>query len=99
MFSEPPTALAADVLVNNAGALTHTYTRTPQGFEQTCACVLAPFLLTRLSIPVVGTSGKVITVSSGACTRRNSTQRLWEMNAADYDGSTVTRRPSAHRSC
>ena len=64
--------------MNNAGALTHTYTRTPQGFEQTYAVhVLAPFLLTRLSIPVVGTSGKVITCRPGACTRRNSTQRLW----------------------
>lgn len=55
-----------DVVVNNAGALTHEYTRSPQGFETTYAVhVLAPFLLTQLAVPVVGPQGRVITVSSG----------------------------------
>ncbi|MBK6764338.1 MAG: SDR family NAD(P)-dependent oxidoreductase [Micrococcales bacterium] len=55
-----------DVVINNAGALTHEYSRSPQGFETTYAVhVLAPFLLTRLAVPVVGPQGRVITVSSG----------------------------------
>ncbi|HPQ85722.1 MAG TPA: SDR family NAD(P)-dependent oxidoreductase [Actinomycetota bacterium] len=88
MFQRATDSLGGlDVLVNNAGALTHTYTRTPQGFEQTYAVhVLAPFLLTRLSIPVVGTSGKVITVSSGGMYTQKLDPAAVEMNAADYDG-------------
>jgi NAD(P)-dependent dehydrogenase (short-subunit alcohol dehydrogenase family) len=76
-----------DVLVNNAGALTHTYTRTPQGFEQTYAVhVLAPFLLTRLSVPVIGPAGKVITVSSGGMYTQKLEPAAVEMTAGDYDG-------------
>ncbi len=76
-----------DILVNNAGALTHTYTPTPQGFEQTYAVhVLAPFLLTRLSVPVIGTAGKVITVSSGGMYTQKLDPAAVEMTPSEYDG-------------
>ena len=72
-----------DVLINNAGALTAQFVRTPQGFEQTYAVhVLAPFLLTRLALPTVG---KVITMSSGGMYTQGLAADM-QMAAADYDG-------------
>ncbi len=89
-----------DILVNNAGALTHTYTPTPQGFEQTYAVhVLAPFLLTRLSVPVIGTAGKVITVSSGGMYTQKLDPAAVEMTAdRSTTASTATPGPSVPRS-
>ncbi len=84
MFHAAVTGLGGlDVLVNNAGALSHTFTESPQGFESTYAVhVLAPFLLTRLALPV---AHKIITVSSGGM----YTQALrpdMQMSEPDYDG-------------
>lgn len=76
-----------DVLINNAGALTHKYTTCPQGFEQTYAVhVLAPFLLTRLAIPVIGEQGTVVTVSSGGMYTEKLEPAAVQMEATDYDG-------------
>lgn len=76
-----------DVLVNNAGALTHDYTLSPQGFELTYAVhVLAPFALTARAVEVMDEHGMVITTSSGGM----YTQRLdvdeAEMGESHYDG-------------
>lgn len=58
-----------DVLVHNAGALSSSYTLSPQGIEMTVASqVVGPFLLTSLLLPVLGTDespGRVVTVASG----------------------------------
>ena len=58
-----------DVLVHNAGALSSTYTVSPQGLEMTVASqVVGPFLLTSLLLPFLSTDqlpGRVITVASG----------------------------------
>ncbi len=76
-----------DVLVNNAGALTHRYMVGPQGFELTYTVhVLAPFLLTARAIPVVGVSGKVITVSSGGMYSERLEPDGVEMTRDEYDG-------------
>jgi NAD(P)-dependent dehydrogenase (short-subunit alcohol dehydrogenase family) len=82
-----------DVLVNNAGALTHHYTVGPQGFEMTYTVhVLAPFLLTAKAIPVIGADGKVITVSSGGMYSERLVPSEVEMTRADYDGVTAYAR-------
>lgn len=88
MFQRCVDALGGlDVLINNAGALTHTYTTSPQGFEQTYAVhVLAPFVLTRLAIPVIGEQGTVVTVSSGGMYTEKLEPAAIQMTATDYDG-------------
>lgn len=77
-----------DVLVNNAGAVTPEFVRTPQGFEQTYAVhVLAPFLLTRNALPVMGQSGKVITMSSGGMHTQKLDPAVMQMAEDDYEGT------------
>jgi dehydrogenase/reductase SDR family member 12 len=79
-----------DVLVHNAGALSSTYTVSPQGLEMTVASqVVGPFLLTSLLLPILGTDqspGRVITVASGGMyAERLDLDRLC-MDAASYNG-------------
>ena len=78
-----------DVLVHNAGALTHDFTLTPEGNEVTLATqVLAPFLLTSALLPLLEAAApaRVVLVASGGM----YTQRLdvggLQPTAADYDG-------------
>ena len=79
-----------DVLVHNAGALSPTYTLSPQGIEMTIASqVLGPFLLTSLLLPSLeagATAGRVITVASGGMySERLDVDRL-VMTPDDYNG-------------
>jgi NAD(P)-dependent dehydrogenase (short-subunit alcohol dehydrogenase family) len=79
-----------DVLINNAGALTHKFVLSPQGFEQTYAVhVLAPFLMTTKAIPVMGDQGRVITVSSGGMYTQRLEPASVQMTEDDYDGVTA----------
>ena len=84
-----------DVLVHNAGALTHEYQRAPDGTELTLASqVLGPFLLTGLLLPLLqrGAPGRVITVSSGGMyTQRMDLARL-EMGPGEYNGNVAYAR-------
>ncbi|MEP6660333.1 MAG: SDR family NAD(P)-dependent oxidoreductase [Acidimicrobiales bacterium] len=63
-----------DVLIHNAGALTHELSRTPDGLELTAQVhVVAPFLLTTQLLPLLRstTGARVVSVSSGGMyTRR-----------------------------
>ncbi len=79
-----------DVLVNNAGALDDTYSRTAQGFEVTYAVhVLAPFLLTARALDVAQT---VITVSSGGMYSQTLDPASTQMTAQDYNGTMAYSR-------
>ncbi len=76
-----------DVVIQNAGALTHDYTTTSEGFEQTFAVhVLGPFLLTTLAIAQVGPRGRIITVASGGMYSQRLDPATMIMSAAEYDG-------------
>lgn len=78
-----------DALVNNAGALTHEYTRTVDGLELTYQThVVAPFLLVSELLPVLaGTSGsRVVTVSSGGMYTESLDVERVQMSAERYDG-------------
>jgi len=56
-----------DVLVNNAGVVRAHRHETADGFEWTFAVNhLAPFLLTRLLLPTLGSRGRVVVVTSDA---------------------------------
>ena len=90
-----------DVLVLNAGALTHAYTVTGEGNELTPAThVLSPFLLTRalrLSARGVGTVAR----DRGGIRRHvhpAARRRRLDPEPAAYDG-TKTRAASGRRSC
>jgi len=64
-----------DVLVHNAGALPESRTETDEGHEVTLAThVLGPVLLTEQLTPALAasTDARVIFVSSGACTPKDS---------------------------
>jgi dehydrogenase/reductase SDR family protein 12 len=77
-----------DVLVHNAGALTRSYRRAPNGHEWTVTVqVLAPYLLTeRLWDRLVASSARVITMTSGGMyTQRFALDDL-EMEEDRYDG-------------
>jgi dehydrogenase/reductase SDR family protein 12 len=76
-----------DVLVNNAGALTHEHTITDDGLELTYQThVVAPFLLTHLLQPLLGPDGRVITVSSGGMYTQGLRLSTLRMGADPYDG-------------
>lgn len=63
--SEKHTAL--DVLINNAGILKTEQTRTPDGLDIRFAVnTLAPYLLTQKLLPLLGSNGRVINLSSAA---------------------------------
>ena len=76
-----------DVLVNNAGALTHEHTITDDGLELTYQThVVAPFLLTHLLHPLLGPDGRVITVSSGGMYTQGLRLSTLRTGADPYDG-------------
>lgn len=78
-----------DVLVHNAGAMTHDFTLTSEGFEATFASqVLAQHLITTGLLPqlLVSDSPRVITVSSGGMYSERLEPEAVQMTAQDYDG-------------
>ncbi len=80
-----------DVLVHNAGAITHTRTLTNEGTEVTAASqLLGPFLLTGRLLGLLSRSGpgRVITVSSGGMYTQRFDLAGLEMDAARYNGVT-----------
>ena len=80
-----------DVLVNNAGALSHSHHVSAQGIELTVAVhVVAPYALQRHL--VMSPRGKVITMTSGGMyTERFDLSRL-EMTPESYRGTTAYAR-------
>lgn len=81
----------ADVLVNNAGALTHGYRQSPQGIEHTVAVhVLAPYVLQRDL--VMNPRGKVITMTSGGMYAERFDLNQLEMTPENYRGTTAYAR-------
>lgn len=80
------------VLVHNAGALTHRFALTEDGFEETVQThVLAPFLLTSLLRDALGSSGgaQVITVTSGGLYTQRVRDDVLSVNAASFNGPQV----------
>jgi dehydrogenase/reductase SDR family member 12 len=78
-----------DVLVHNAGALTHELTRTSEGNEVTFATqVLSPFLLTSALQPLLDAAApaRVIFVASGGMYTVPLDVAALEPSAGDYDG-------------
>lgn len=56
-----------DVLINNAGVFTAPEPRTPDGLDVRFAVnTVAPYLLTERLLPLLGTSGRVVNLSSAA---------------------------------
>jgi NAD(P)-dependent dehydrogenase (short-subunit alcohol dehydrogenase family) len=79
-----------DVLIHNAGALTHERVDAPDGTEATVASqVVGPFLLTHLLLERLRASApaRVITVSSGGMYAAELTVDHLQMDAASYNGS------------
>jgi dehydrogenase/reductase SDR family member 12 len=78
-----------DVLIHNAGALTHGYHATSEGNEVTLAThVLAPFLLTSTLRPLLEASSPsrvILVASGGAYTERLDVAGL-DPAPADFDG-------------
>jgi NAD(P)-dependent dehydrogenase (short-subunit alcohol dehydrogenase family) len=84
-----------DVLVLNAGALTHTYTVTGEGSELTLAThVLSPFLLTRTLRPLLEASApsRVIVVASGGMYTQPLDVDALDPAPAAYDGTKAYAR-------
>jgi NAD(P)-dependent dehydrogenase (short-subunit alcohol dehydrogenase family) len=84
-----------DVLVLNAGALTHDYTVTGEGNEATFAThVLSPFLLTRSLRPLLEASApsRVILVASGGMYTQPLDVDALDPNPATYDGTKTYAR-------
>lgn len=80
-----------DVLIHNAGALTHERVDAPDGTEATVASqVVGPFLLTCLLLKRLEESApaRVITVSSGGMYSAELTIDGLQMDAAEYKGSS-----------
>ena len=78
-----------DVLIHNAGALSHGYVRTEDGLELTVAVhVVAPFLLTHLLMGQLRTSpdGRIITMSSGGMYSQRLDVTALDPHPEDYDG-------------
>lgn len=77
-----------DVLVLNAGAMTHDFTLTDEGNEVTLAThVLSQFLLVDELRPLLERSGtRVIVTSSGGMYLERLDVDALQPNAADYDG-------------
>lgn len=79
-----------DVLVHNAGALSTTHDRSPQGIERTIASqVVGPFLLTTLLLPLLRASApaRVLTMSSGGMYASALHVEHLQMDATSYKGS------------
>jgi NAD(P)-dependent dehydrogenase (short-subunit alcohol dehydrogenase family) len=84
-----------DVLVLNAGALTHQYTVTAEGNEMTLAThVLSPFQLTRALRPLLEASApsRVIVVASGGMYTEPLDVAALEPEPAAYDGTKAYAR-------
>ena len=78
-----------DVLVLNAGALTHELVVTDEGHEVTLAThVLTPFLLTARLTPLLEASpaGRVVTVASGGMYTERLDVAALQPDPGDYDG-------------
>jgi dehydrogenase/reductase SDR family protein 12 len=78
-----------DILVHNAGALTHEFSRTSEGNEVTFATqVLSPFLLTSTLAPLLEAAapGRVIFVASGGMYTVPLDVAALEPSAGEYDG-------------
>ena len=78
-----------DVLVLNAGAMTHDFRTTPDGYEVTFAThVLSQFLLIRMLLPLLeaAPSGRVIAVASGGMYLERLDVDALQPSEADYDG-------------
>jgi dehydrogenase/reductase SDR family protein 12 len=78
-----------DILVHNAGALTHEFTRTSEGNEATFATqVLAPFLLTSALRPLLEAAApsRVILVASGGMYTVPLDVAALEPEPESYDG-------------
>ena len=78
-----------DVLVLNAGALTHDFTVTEEGNESTLATqVLSPVLLTRALRPLLQASApsRVIVVASGGMYTQQLDVAALDPDAVTYDG-------------
>jgi dehydrogenase/reductase SDR family member 12 len=78
-----------DILIHNAGALTHEFTRTSEGNELTFATqVLSPFLLTGTLLPLLqaATPARVIFVASGGMYTVPLDVAALEPTQAEYDG-------------
>jgi dehydrogenase/reductase SDR family member 12 len=79
-----------DVLIHNAGALTHQRVDAPDGTEATVASqVVGPFLLTCLLLERLEASApaRVITMSSGGMYTAELTVDRLQMDADSYNGS------------
>ena len=79
-----------DVLIHNAGSLSHRRTVAPGGTEATIASqVVGPFLLTCLLLDRLRESApaRVITMSSGGMYTASLTVEHLQMNEASYNGS------------
>ena len=79
-----------DVLIHNAGALSHQRTEAPDGTETTVASqVVGPFLLTSILLERLEASApaRVITMSSGGMYTAELTVDRLQMDAASYNGS------------
>jgi dehydrogenase/reductase SDR family member 12 len=78
-----------DVLVHNAGGMTHDFAVTPEGNEATLATqVLSPFLFTSLLRPLLEAAGpaRVIFVSSGGMYAQRLDVDALQPAADAYDG-------------
>jgi dehydrogenase/reductase SDR family protein 12 len=79
-----------DVLIHNAGALTHQRVDAPDGTEATIASqVVGPFLLTSLLLDRLQDSApaRVITMSSGGMYSTGLTVDHLQMSAREYNGA------------
>ena len=84
-----------DVLVLNAGALTHSYTVTGEGNELTFATqVLSPFLLIRALVPLLEAAApsRVIVVASGGMYTEPLDVDALDAASATYDGTKAYAR-------
>ena len=84
-----------DILVLNAGALTHDYTVTGEGNELTFAThVLSPFLLTRALRPLLEAAApsRVIVVASGGMYTEPLDVAALDPGPAAYDGTKAYAR-------
>jgi dehydrogenase/reductase SDR family member 12 len=84
-----------DVLVLNAGALTHEYTVTSEGNELTLAThVLSPFLLTRALRPLLeaSTPSRVIVVTSAGMYTEPLDVAALDPEPANYNGTKTYAR-------
>lgn len=75
-----------DVLINNAGIFRTSSTETADGLDVRFAVnTLAPYLLTQKLLPLLGTSGRVVNVSSAAQAPVNLEALAGRIKLADMD--------------